>query len=259
MLKLMGIVALAASLIVVACDEVDGKAPLNGSADGLVGDPTTAPTADDIIGNDGPSPTVAARWTDFVPGGTATVSTLGLELENLTTSTDYTVTVTIKTEGLLNKSADLSLGDIDLAAGQTVTLSVPASQLPIQSTIGASMINVELMLTYENEGGVFSKKRAYSSFYYRHNPGYGSVKIFDEQKLISAYQGKIAGVPAGAQAAGGMLGRIANGSGGFNNVMLSDESLAHKVGADTIGRLVGMDIEIGEDVVPAGDVEGGEL
>jgi hypothetical protein len=179
----------------------------------------------------------------MVPGDTANAGGLALQVKNLSQN-DYRVGAKLLCNGLINRTADFDLGQRDLAVGETMIFAVDADEVPIQTTSGAAQARMEITLARETEAGASARRMLTPVVNYRHGVGYQSMLVFDERTLIEQHGGMLSGTGAEITEAGQVLGRVADGIGGFEDVKLMDPGFAVEQDGQIIGWETGMGIAV---------------
>ncbi len=233
---------LACGLILAGCDG-EAFSELDSTPSALVDDNAEVEIEASVVGGDGPSRPVSLTWIDMVPGDTASAGGLALQVKNLSPN-DYKVGARLLCNGLINKTADIDLGKRGLSHGETAVFAVDAEEVPIQTTSGAAQARMEITLSRETEAGVSTRRMLTPVVNYRHGAGYQNLLVFDERTLIEQHGGMLSGTGAEITEAGQVLGRVADGVGGFEDVKLMDPGFAVEQDGQVIGWETGMGIAV---------------
>lgn len=242
--NLAGYAALICGVLIMGCEPGEESVGIDSTAAAL-GDESVAEEVP-VLGNDAPSRPVLLGWEDLVPGDTVAASVLSFRVANVS-DRDYRVVARLLCSGLISENASLDLGQRDLAPGETAFFEMNAGDFPIQTRSGAAQARVELTLSRQTEAGTSERKMLSPVVYYRHGESYASLELFDEETLVAQHGGALAGVGAGLVEAGQVMGRVADGAGGFEEVKLMSAAHAVEKDGEVIGWETGTSIEIGSD------------
>jgi hypothetical protein len=234
---------LASGFVLAGCDGEETVLGIDQAPGAVVEDLVDEESV--VMGNDGPSMPVQMEWIDMAPAVTSSTNRMALQVTSLSQN-DYKVVAKLLCNGLINKEAEVVLDEIDLAAGESVVISVDAVDLPIQTMSGAAQARFELSLSRETEAGTSETRLLTPVVYYRHGASYEGLQVFDERALMEQHGGRISGIGAGLEESGQVLGRVANVEGAFDEVKLMDNDFAVKQGGKIIGWESGMDISLGQ-------------
>jgi len=142
-------------------------------------------TAD--VDNDESGQKISFSWEDEIGGKIKPLSKVDILITNIS-MTDISLDLQLECDGMVNKTATMDIGSLDLNAGESETLSFKAKEMPIQSeqTIGALRVRARISIPgqMDDESLVTSQ-----TLYYRHEDDYNKVIVFSERDLVDQFDG----------------------------------------------------------------------
>jgi len=238
------------ALCALGCDSGGAKSANGVSANGLGGDTDagteaatteeattssdTAPVVETIAPPDeGPPVELEVTWTDAAD--TEAVSKLAFTVKNVSDA-ELSFTVFVDADGIVGK-AKKDVGSATLAVGESAEFEINASQIPVRSHVAVNELSVKLVHTVATPYGTQDVTESFATRMYRHISGYGTVRTYTSETLESELGGFILPAPAAKglgkaavvtaeTVAAEVIGEIADGAGGFNDVTKEEAGLA---------------------------------
>lgn len=229
---------LTGAFLLIGCDNAVPAERIAAGPSSLVDDTTTdGEAAPGVLGS------VTMQWVVPDPLDEALVDGLTLEIQN-SSARNYALSGRLICRGLLHKERSIEIASAALPAGGSVSLTFDSADLPVQTKTGFVQSRPEIELTNTD-----SDEESHSSvtgpiIYYQHGHGYSGIRVLDEAGLLTQADGKLVVEPASATKGKKVIGRVANGLGGFDDVDLLSDEFASKTGGHVAGRETGMDISV---------------
>jgi hypothetical protein len=189
--------------------------------------------------DDSPSLALSAVWSII----SDTVSNNHSELTFTITNRaghSYLIEIEILCSGLIRHEASLSIGQHEVEHGGSVTLSVLASSLPIQTRLGFAQATISVAFLQEAEASADSKLVLSRPIFYQHSSNYSTVMIASHAGVIDGYYGELVpSVNTDYFDASEVIGKLATGDGSFREVRRGDLEYA------TATKHLGLDKVVG--------------
>jgi len=182
-----------------------------------------------ITANSAPALPIAMRWQNISKGKSTSANALSLEIENIS-ELDLSVSLDFHGTGISVMKRSKNAGTRQLAAGETVTVAVPANELPIQVTNSVAQGLMSVTVTYQPENSAETVSVTYmsSSINYQHEPGYNKVKVFEDDVFMKEYKGKLFDNSSALLNPQEVVGRVRENNGIIRAVTMLDEELSKK-------------------------------
>jgi len=244
--KIVFLTALTASLV-LGCDEgmkniETGESPASiVDNDGV----TSEKTEEDF-----PQPNTATEWLRFSQKDQKTLDQIQLRVTNLK-DVPLSAKVVFSFSGLDRMEAKHEFDAVLLDAGESHVFALPAKEVPLQSTYGINQLFAWVYTSVDDKATTASAPQATQEFFYVNSPDGNNIKVFNQEILLSKYNGKIMPV-RGTKKHDGPIGKIKTQDGSFRALtwddMPSSEAAVQKNSDKPfLGQLVGIEIEITSD------------
>jgi hypothetical protein len=200
-----------------------------------VGIERASPIQPDLPGveDETPSSVILVDWVGTGGASLHSSETIGVRVTNRLEVATH-VDVEVQTSGLITKTGSMSLGHAWVPGGRERTFWIDASDLPVQSTEGASQ--AVALVTYVVPRVGSSSLAASESLYYRHDAGHDSVTTCSLEGLLEELGGVRIRLTVDDVVQGKVIGRVRRPDGQFAPVAANDPDFALW---DDLGQVVG--------------------
>ncbi len=181
------------------------------------------------------------RWENVGAPESSRAQARRLTIENVS-DVEITVTPLLRCNGLMKYSFDLELGSATIKPGGQKGFVVPAAKLPIQTSTGVAQASLDVKMEIATPDGPVQRQMVTSAFYYRHSEDYQEFQVFSQRELLRNGKARLYGFGQRSDKnQNRVVGRIANGTGGFRHV--KEEDFAVVKDGVVVGYEMGMEIE----------------